>query len=138
MDPLVRGPVEVVRVGIALALVTAADLQDERAVLGKLQQLVIRNRLQPGQPIQRHPLRPWDHVMLRDAGSSLISPTIFILDAGSNQNAPHGAMIPFVTRELVDRVMGPREPKLGPSTRSPTSSDRQSLSGVQECQGRRA
>jgi hypothetical protein len=48
MHPYIRRAVHVLGVGIALALVAAADLQHELAVLGELQQLVIGNQLEAG------------------------------------------------------------------------------------------
>ena len=53
MDPLIRRPVEIRRVGITLALVAATDLHDELTVLRELQQLVIGNRPHSGQTIRR-------------------------------------------------------------------------------------
>ncbi len=53
MDLLIRRPVEVHRVGVALVPVAAADLHDERAVLRELQQLVVVDRLDPGHAVGR-------------------------------------------------------------------------------------
>ena len=51
MDPHIRRPVQIPRVGIALALIAAADLHDELAVLREFQELVIRNRLEARQAV---------------------------------------------------------------------------------------
>ena len=52
MDPDVRGPMQIRRVGIALALVAVTDLHDELAVLRELQKLVVGNGLESGQAIR--------------------------------------------------------------------------------------
>ena len=51
MDLLVRGSVDVHRVGVALAPVPAADLHDERAVLRELHQLVVVDGRDPGHAV---------------------------------------------------------------------------------------
>ena len=61
MHPHVRRPVHIPRVGVALALIAAADLHDELAVLRELQELVIRNRLEPGQLSHSGQLFPPSH-----------------------------------------------------------------------------
>src|SRR5207302_885831 len=51
IDPFIRRPMQILRVGIALTLIAMANLHDELAVLRKLQELVIGNRLESWQAI---------------------------------------------------------------------------------------
>src|SRR6267154_2644088 len=51
MYPAVRWPMQIPRVGIAVALVAMSDLHHELAVLSELQQLVVRDRLESRQAV---------------------------------------------------------------------------------------
>jgi hypothetical protein len=53
VNPDVRRLVQVTRVGVAFALRGAADLQQEPAVGRELEQLIVADRLQAGQPARR-------------------------------------------------------------------------------------
>src|SRR5579864_509610 len=51
IKPFIRRPVQIRRVGVALALIAVANLHDELAVLRELQELVVGHRLEPSQAV---------------------------------------------------------------------------------------
>jgi hypothetical protein len=71
MNPHIGGPVKILRIGVAFALIALSDLHDELAVLRQFQKLIVGNGLHAGQSIRRTRISTKPHISFLCNGTKM-------------------------------------------------------------------